>query len=81
LCQNTPFEDEFDFIEAKCRGVNEQIHFRIQIKNLDEDVIQVLTIQIRILFAAELENHIKEICVIGLWKIIHSQLVHGGLRF
>ena len=58
MCQKAPFKDEFDFIEAKCWGVNEQIHLRIQIRNLDEDVIEMLTIHIRILFAAEFGNHI-----------------------
>ena len=67
--------------ELQCRGVNEQIHFRIQIRNLDEDVIQMLTIQIRILFAAELGNHIQEVCAIALWKRTHCHLVDGGLRF
>ena len=66
LCQKTPFEDELDFIEVKCRGVNGHIHFRIQIKNLDEDVIKMLTIHIRILFAAKLGNHIQEVCAIAL---------------
>ena len=81
MCQKTPFEDEFDFIEAKGRGVNEQIHFRIQIRNLDEDVIEMLTIQIRILFVAELGNHIQEACAIALWKITHCHLVDGWLGF
>ena len=65
LCQKTPFEDEFDLIKAKCRGVNEQLHFRIQIENLDEDVIQMLRIQIKIVFAAEPRNHIKKNCAIA----------------
>ena len=29
LCQEAPFEDEFDLIEAKGRGVNEQVNFGI----------------------------------------------------
>ena len=58
MCQKTPFEDEFDFIEAKGRVVNEQIYFQIQIRNLDEDIIQMLTIHVRISFATELGNHI-----------------------
>ena len=40
MCKKFPFENEFDFIEAKGQGVNEQINFRIQIRNLDEDVIK-----------------------------------------
>jgi hypothetical protein len=59
----------------------EQIHFRIQIRNLDEDIIQMLTIQIRILFAAKLENHIQEVCAIALGNRTHCHLVDGGLRF
>jgi hypothetical protein len=54
----TPFEDEFDFIEAKCRGVNEQVYFRIQIKNLDIDVVEIFTILIRVSIAAEFKNYI-----------------------
>ena len=81
LCQEPPFEDEFDLIEAKCRGVNEQIHFRIQIRNLDENVIQMLTIQIKISFAAELGNHIQEVCAVALWKRIDCHLVDRWLGF
>ena len=29
LCQEAPFEDEFDLIKAKGRGVNEQVNFGI----------------------------------------------------
>ena len=81
MCKKFPFEDEFDFIEAKGRGVNEQINFRIQIRNLDEDVIQMLTIQIRISFATELGNHIQKARAITFWKRTHCHLVNGGLRF
>ena len=81
LCQKTPFEDEFNFIEAKRRGVNEQIHFRIQIINLDKDVIQIFTIHIRILFATELGNHIQQIYAIALWKKTHCHMVDGRLEF
>jgi hypothetical protein len=42
--QKTPFDDEFDSIEAKYRGVSKQVHFRIQIRNLDEDVVKMITI-------------------------------------
>ena len=28
LCQEAPFEDKFDLIEAKFWGVNEQVNFR-----------------------------------------------------
>jgi hypothetical protein len=66
MCQETSLYDEFDLIETKCRGMYEQIHFSIQIRNLDEDVIQMLTIQIRIAFAAEVGNHIHEVCAIAL---------------
>ena len=81
LSQETSLHDEFDLIETKCRGVYEQIHFRIQIRNLDEDVIQMLTIHIRISFAAELGNHIQEVCAVALWKRTHRHLVDGWLRF
>ena len=29
MCQEAPLEDEFDLIEVKCRGVNEQINVKI----------------------------------------------------
>ena len=77
LCQKTPFEDEFDLIKAKRRGVNEQLHFRIQIENLDEDVIQMLRIQIKIVFAAEPRNNIQKNCAIAFWIRIQCYLVVG----
>ena len=81
MCQETSLHDEFDLIEAKCRGVYERIYICIQIRNLDEDVIQMLTIHIRIAFAAELGNHIQEVCAVALWKRAHCHLVDGWLRF
>ena len=81
MCQETSLHDEFDLIETKCRGVYEQIHFRIQIRNLDEDVIQMLTNQIKIAFVAELGNHIHEVCAIALWIRTHCHLVYGKLGF
>ena len=39
MCEEAPLKDEFDLIEAKGRGVNEQVNVRIQIKDLDEDEI------------------------------------------
>ena len=80
MCQETSLHDEFDLIETKCRGVYERIYIRIQIRNLDEDVIQMLTIHIRIPFAAELGNHIQEESAVALWKRTHCHLVDGWLR-
>jgi hypothetical protein len=54
LCQEAPFKDEFDLIEAKDRGVNEQVNFRIYIRNLDKYEVEVHTILERIAFAAKL---------------------------
>ena len=54
LCQEAPFEDEFDLIEAKCRGVNEQVNVGVYIRDLDKDEVEVLTMQERISFAAKL---------------------------
>ena len=34
LCQEAPFEDEFDLMEAKSKGVNEQINFRVYTRTL-----------------------------------------------
>jgi hypothetical protein len=36
LYQETPFEDEFDLIEAAGRGMNEQVNFGVYIKDLDK---------------------------------------------
>jgi hypothetical protein len=44
LCQEVPFKDEFDLIEAKGRGVNEQVNFGVEIKDLDKYEVDVLTI-------------------------------------
>ena len=54
LYQEAPFEDEFDLIEAKGRGVNEQINFGIYIRYLDKYEIKVFTMHERISFAAKL---------------------------
>jgi len=54
LCQEAPFEDEFDLIEAKGRGVNEQVNFGIYIRDLDKYEVEVLTMQERISFTAKL---------------------------
>ena len=78
MCQETSLHDEFDLIETKCQGVYEKIHIRIQIRNLDEDVLQMLTIQIRIAFAAEFGNYIHEFYAIALWIRTHCHLVYGG---
>ena len=42
LCQEAPFKDEFDLIEAKDRGVNEQVNFMIHIRDLDKYEVEVL---------------------------------------
>jgi hypothetical protein len=34
LCQEVPFEDELNLIEAKCWGVNEQVNIGIYIRDL-----------------------------------------------
>ena len=81
VCQETFLHDEFDLIETKCRGVHEQIHFRIQIRNLDEDVIHMLTAHVRILFATEFGNHVQEVCTVAFWNRTDCHLVDWGLRF
>ena len=37
-------EDEFDLIEAKYGGVNEQVVVRVYIRDLDKNEVEVLTI-------------------------------------
>jgi hypothetical protein len=54
MCQEAPFEDEFDLIEAKDRGENKQIKFGVYIRDLDKYEVKVLTMQKRISFAAKL---------------------------
>ena len=43
MYQETPFNDDFDLIEAKGRGVNEQVYFGIYIRDLDKYEKEVLT--------------------------------------
>ena len=43
MCQGAPLKDECDLIKAKGRGVNEQVNVRIQIRDLDKDEVEVLT--------------------------------------
>lgn len=45
MCQEVPFQDEFDLIEAKCWGVNEQVNVKVCIRNLNKDAVQVLAMQ------------------------------------
>ena len=49
-----------------------------KLENFDEDVIKMLTIQIIIAFAAELGNHIHEICQIALWIRTQYHLIYVG---
>lgn len=42
-CQKVPLKDEFDIIEAKGGGVNEQVYIRIQISDLDKNKEKMLT--------------------------------------
>ncbi len=81
MCQETSLHDEFDLIKTKCRCVYEQIHIRIQIRNLDVHVIQMLTIHVRILFATKDGNHIQEVCAVALLNKTNCHLIDGGLRF
>ena len=37
-----------------------------KLKNLDENVIHMLTTQMRISFAAELGNHIQKVCAVAV---------------
>ena len=55
LCQEAPFEDEFDLIEAKGKGVNEQVSFGIYITDLDKYEAEVLTMQERIVIAVNFD--------------------------
>ena len=79
LCQNAPFENEFDLIEAKGRGVNEQVNFGIYIRHLDKyevEVFTVFTMQKQILFATNFWYHILEGRAITLWQRTHCELVN-----
>jgi hypothetical protein len=48
LCQEAPFENEFNLIEFKSRDVNEQVNFRVYIRDLDKYEVDVLRMQERI---------------------------------
>ena len=39
MCQKTSLHYEFDLIEAKCRGVNEQVNMKIYIETLKNDLM------------------------------------------
>ena len=43
LCQEPPFEDEFDFIEAEFWGVNNQVNVGVYTRDFDKDDVEVLT--------------------------------------
>jgi hypothetical protein len=43
VSRTSPLKDEFDLIEAKGGGVNEQVNVMIQIKDIDKNEIEVLT--------------------------------------
>ena len=73
LCQESPLEDEFDIIEAKCWGVNEQVNVAVYIWDLNKDEVEVLTMQERILFAAKFWYHILEGRAITLEQRTHSE--------
>ena len=76
LCQEAPFENEFDVIEAKCRGVNEQVNFGVYIGDLDKYEVEVFTMQERISFAAKLGYHVLEGRVITLGQRTHCELIN-----
>ena len=81
MCQEASLKNEFNLIEAKGWGADKQVHIWIQIGNFDEDIVEVLTILIEILLAAELRNHISEVCAIALREGAHGDLVDGEFRF
>ena len=41
MCHEAPFEDEFDLIKAKGRGMNEQVNFGVYIRFLDKYEVEV----------------------------------------
>jgi len=43
LYQEGLFDNEFNLIETKCKGVNEQVHFGVYIKDLDKYEVELLT--------------------------------------
>ena len=61
MCQEASLENEFNLIEAEGRGVHKQVHIRIQVGNLGEDVVEVLIVKVGIVLAVEFGNHITKI--------------------
>jgi hypothetical protein len=53
LCQETLFENEFDLIEAKGRGVIEKVNLGVYIRDLDKYEVEMLTMHEQILFEAK----------------------------
>lgn len=53
LYQEDPFKDEFDLIEAKIKGVNGQVKFKIYFREPVKYEVEVLIMQEQMSFAAK----------------------------
>jgi hypothetical protein len=65
-----------DLIEAKAWRVNELVILTIHLAKVMEDVVEVLTIDIRCLFSNQRHNHVGEIKTCALRKMADSNSVY-----
>ena len=81
LCQEAPFDDEFDLIEAKDMGMDKQVNFEVYIRDLNIYEVEVL---MRITIIAEEELTHKDLTSLknnfamsGLGRLLYVLLVQG----
>ena len=80
MCKEAPLKNEFDLIDVKGRGMNEQINVKIQIRDLNKDEVEVLTMYKRVSLAAKLGYRIFKGQAIILGHKTHCELVNKLCR-
>jgi hypothetical protein len=69
------YKELLDLIETKAWRVNELVILTIHLAKVTEDVVEVLTIDIRRPFSNRRHSHVEEIRTSALWKMADSNLV------
>jgi hypothetical protein len=75
------YKELLDLIEAKSWRVNELVILTIHLVEVTEDVVEVLTIDIRRPFSNRRHSHIEEIKTSALWKMADSNSVYLLIGF
>jgi hypothetical protein len=70
------YKELFDFIEAKAWRVNELVVLTIHLAEVTEDVVEVLTIDIRRPFSNRRHSHVEEIRTCALRKMADSNSIY-----